>query len=358
MAGVSAKSPRLFWLLCLTSGAAVAGEATLTPESWLARMEQALSTRNYQGVFVHEHSGQSETLRIVHRIANGSVDERILSLDGSAREFIRKGGELICYLPDQRLVLVEQSQDSGMLLTELRRVDAATSGQYQLSEMAPTRISGRSARVIAVEPRDHFRYGYRLWIDESSAMPLKTQLRGARGEVVEQMVFTELTLPRQIADAMLSPQTDASGYRWLRHVAQATSTAGEVAGASVWQAADLPPGFRMTVRATQALPGSAAPVTHLVYSDGLASVSVFVEPGSTPAANASGAEADITRVGPSSAYSTVVQGYRVTAIGEVPPDTVRAIASSMLSQPGARAPASGMPMPPMGPALRGMGPPR
>jgi sigma-E factor negative regulatory protein RseB len=332
--------------LCL-AGAAAAAE---TPQEWLTRMENALASRNYQGVFVHEHSGQTETLRIVHRVGEGAaVEERIISLDGSAREFIRRGGELICYLPDQRLVLVEQSQDSGLLLAELRRLDVAASGQYRISELPGTRISGRDAHVIAVEPRDQFRYGYRLWIDEKSAMPLKTQLRGGSGEVVEQIVFTELTLPRQVPDALLAAQTDATGFRWQRHMVASAAPVVDASQSGAWAASDLPPGFRMTVRATQTMPGSSTPVTHLVFSDGLASVSVFVEQGPAPAATAAGSAAqpdaksggdDMTRVGSSSAYSTTGKGYRVTAIGEVPPDTVRAIASSMLSNTPRPAPSA------------------
>jgi sigma-E factor negative regulatory protein RseB len=344
--------------LCL-AGAAAAAE---TPQEWLTRMENALASRNYRGVFVHEHAGQTETLRIVHRVADGAVEERIISLDGSAREFIRRGGELICYLPDQRLVLVEQSQDSGLLLAELRRLDVAASGQYRINELPGTRVSGRDAHVIAVEPRDRFRYGYRLWIDETSAMPLKTQLRDAHGEVVEQIVFTELTLPSQVSDALLAAQTDATGFRWQRHMVASSAPVVDVEQPGAWAASDLPPGFRMTMRATQTMPGSSSPVTHLVFSDGLASVSVFLEQG-VPAANGAGeaesgakpAENDMTRVGPSSAYSTSGKGYRVTAIGEVPPDTVRAIASSMLSNPPRTAPRAptARPGPGAGPAGAG-----
>jgi len=311
-------------------------------QQWLQRMEEALASRNYQGVFVHEHGGQTETLRIVHRARGGPLAERIVSMDGSGREFIRRGSELICYLPDQKTVLVEQAQDLGLLLGELRKLELAAAGQYIVSEVARTRISGRSARVIVVQPRDDFRYGYRLWIDENTAMPLKTQLRTGRGQIIEQIVFTELTLPQTIADKALEPEVDARNFNWLRHEA--------VTGVSnsTWQARQLPPGFRMTVQATQVLPGSKHPVTHLVYSDGLASVSVFVEElAQIPASDLSRAThdvlatAELKRMGSSSAYSTVVQGHRITAIGEVPPDTVRSIAQSMLGSPRAAAPTSG-----------------
>jgi sigma-E factor negative regulatory protein RseB len=324
--------------LVLVGSSAVAGEAHVTPEAWLTRMEQALENRNYQGIFVHEHSGQAQKLRIVHRSAADSVAEHILLLDGTGREFIRHGNELVCYLPDQRTVLVDSSPGAGSLLAEFRSIDTASSGQYRVRELTPTRFSGREVRVIAVESRDRYRYGYRLWIDEKTSMPLKTQLRGARDEVIEQLWFTELSLPRQIADASFAPQTDASGYQWLRHEPTTPMASDLATAASAWQAADLPPGFQLTVRALQQLPGSSTPVTHLVFSDGLASVSVFVEQAATPAVVAATSSAgDMTRLGSSSAYSTVVSGYRVTAIGEVPADTVRAIASSTMNTQHARA---------------------
>jgi sigma-E factor negative regulatory protein RseB len=321
----------LRWSALLLAGSSMAAEpARPAPQDWLMRMERALETRNYQGVFVHQHSGQAQSLRILHRNAANSVDERILMLDGTGREFIRHGNELVCYLPDQRAVLVDNNPDSGGLLAEFRRIDTGSSGQYRVRELPATNFSGRAVRVIAVESRDRFRYGYRLWIDEKSAMPLKTQLRSARNEIIEQLWFTELTLPRQISDASFKPQTDATDYQWLRHERPSNLAATQTADTAGWQAADLPPGFRMTVRSQQQLPGREAPVTHLVFSDGLASVSVFVEQG-TAEPGAAGDAGDVRRLGSSSAYSTVVSGYRVTAIGEVPPDTVRAIASSTFS---------------------------
>jgi len=320
--------------------------AATSPADWLASMEQALRSRNYIGVFVHEQRGQTETLQIVHRGGATASEERILSMDGSGREFIRRGGELTCYLPDQRLVVVEPARDTGLLLAELRRLDVAASGQYTLKELPPTRVSGRDVRVLDVEPRDRFRYGYRLWIDATSAMPLKTQLRAAAGTVLEQMVFTELRLPKQIPDSELAPRTDANGYHWARNVAAEVTPIDDARQAGPWQSADLPPGFRMTLRARQVMPGSPEPVTQWVFSDGLATVSVFIEQGAPAdtASDAAGTSAagtrtqaasGVTQLGSSSAYSTTVQGYRVTAIGEVPPDTVRAIAGSLTVPAGA-----------------------
>jgi sigma-E factor negative regulatory protein RseB len=310
-------------LLCAVSGCVTAAYgADDDARAWLARTDQALATRNYQGVFVHEHAGHSETLRVIHRVVGDVVSERLLCMDGSGREFIRRGTELTTYLPDRRLVLVEKSPDTSLLLSGLPRVDAATASQYEVRMLERTRVAGRDAVLIAVVPMDALRYGYRLWIDEATGMPLKTQLRDERGNVLEQIIFTDLRLPAHIADSLLEPAVDARNYRWVRrdHDIDVASRRSRI----TWQAGALPPGFRMTASATQVLPGATSAVEHLVFSDGMASVSVFVEPQSGVVAHD-----DAARLGSSSAYSTVVEGYRVTAVGEVPLDTVRTIAQAV-----------------------------
>jgi sigma-E factor negative regulatory protein RseB len=301
---------------------AVAVLAEDAPLDWLARTDQALATRNYEGVFVHAYAGETETLRVIHRVAADGVSERLLSMDGSGREFIRKGSQLTCYLPDKRTVLVEKSSDAGLLLGSLPRVDASSASLYQVTELQKARVSGRDARLISVVPMDRLRYGYRVWIDEATAMPLKTELRNSSGQVLEQIVFTDLRLPAHIADAELEPAVDARNYRWVQHLADPVDSRGLSIS---WEEGVLPPGFHMTVSARQVL--RSGPVEHLVFSDGLAAVSVFIE--MNRGATSEQSTEDAATIGSSSAYSTVVQGYRVTAVGEVPPDTVRAIARSI-----------------------------
>jgi len=324
----------LGWVSLAASCAVLADD----PRAWLERMERALASRNYQGTFVHELDGQTETLTIVHRVNGNEIAERIASLDGSGREVIRHNGELTAYFPDQRVVLVESGPKEGLLLTELLRLDTAASDMYRLSEEPPTRVSGRASHVVAVDPLDDLRYGYRVWIDDASAMPLKTQLRASDGRIVEQLVFTELSLRARIPDAALLPAVIARDYRWLRHAAPTSVTDSQMPAGN-WGAAGLPPGFHLTANSTQILAGAGKAVTHLVFSDGLASVSVFVEPeprrGSLPPGVA--APATMTSVGSSSALQTEVNGHKVTAIGEVPPATVRAITGSLregLGPPG------------------------
>ena len=318
-------------LLCYVTGLMLAATAAADePREWLQRMNQALVSRNYDGVFSHWQDGRVEMLRIIHRIEDDEVTERLVSLDGSGREFIRSGSELACYLPDQRTVVVEQRNEDRPLLGNFPSFDETSAGVYQVRELKRTRFNRRNTRVISVTPSDEFRYGYRIWIDESTAMPLKTQLCDRQGRVIEQVVFASLTITSRIPDAAFKPDVATDGFQWLRngHEPRAASSSQPV----MWNAIKLPPGFRMTSRSAQLMPGATNPVAHLVFTDGLASVSVFVETkpsAPVPKNPNSGA----TRLGSSSAFSTVIDGHKVTAMGEVPPATVRFIANSLKAAP-------------------------
>jgi sigma-E factor negative regulatory protein RseB len=302
------------------------------PGQWLERMNHALTARNYDGTFSHWHGGKVEMLRIIHRVQDGAVSERLVSLDGSGREFIRTGSDLACYLPDQRTVLVERRPAEESLFGGFPAINEQTASFYDIQEVARTRLNRRDTRVITVSPKDEFRYGYRLWIDESTAMPLKTQLCDARGHVIEQIVFASLVLSSRIPDSAFKPEVSTEGFQWLRNDSAPTKEPSASASL-VWNALKLPPGFKMTARSAQVMPGSNDPVAHLVYSDGLASVSVFVEPqAQSKVAADQPPVAESARVGSSSAFSTVTDGHKVTALGEVPPATVRFIANSMKAQ--------------------------
>jgi sigma-E factor negative regulatory protein RseB len=307
--------------LTLLMGVGVAFGAE--PKEWLERMNKALTTTNYVGVFTHVRGTRAETLRIIHRVRGRDVSERLLSLDASGREFIREGDELTCYFPDKRTVLVERRSPDGPLLGALPSLADGDAQVYEVRGGERERLLGRTTRVVALHPRDEYRYGYRLWIDEQTYMPLKTQLCDQSGQVIEQILFSSIDLPERIPDSMFKPQVDASNFRWLRADRRVASTASP----ALWEAMRLPPGFRMSTRSNQSMPGSSEPVAHLVFTDGVASVSVFVEPRKRDAKPAEGP----ARVGSSSAFSTVVDDHQVTAVGEVPPNTVKFIATQVKS---------------------------
>jgi sigma-E factor negative regulatory protein RseB len=323
------------WLIpCAVTGFLVSGlpHPALADEAsdWLEKMNNALATRNYDGTFVHLSEGRVETMRIVHRVRGGRITERLQSLDGSGREFVRNNDELTCYLPDQHTVLVEPRQQQGPFLGSLPKFGADVNEFYHIVELKNTQVLGRPARVIAVNPKDQFRFGYRLWLDEKTAMPLKTQLCDSHGQVIEQILFARLDMPESIPDSDLTPAVRTEGLRWVRQGATGDSASPAL---SAYRASQLPPGFHLTVSGAQTLGDATVPATHMVYSDGLATVSVFVEdPHAEPPHDTAAPPMEgLARLGSGFAFSTVVQGHQVTAVGEVPAQTVEFIAHSVKS---------------------------
>jgi sigma-E factor negative regulatory protein RseB len=298
---------------------------------WLERMSQSLATRNYAGVFTHTTSRQSETMRIVHRVAQGASTERLVSLDGSGREIVRTPQEVHVYLPDRRVVLVEPRTDQGSLLKALPAPGPQLDALYELRVRDGHKLLGHDVRVIDIRPRDAYRYGYRLWLDEETAMPLRTVVVDGSGRPIELIHFTQLDMPRRIDPRETEPAIDAAGFQWVRTDRR---MAEPRVVAAAWRPMRLPPGFRLVASRVQKLPGVAMPVQHLIFSDGFASISVFIEPGNP----AGPAPPESSSVGSANAFSTLVLGHVVTAVGEVPLQTVRDVATSVVPAEGATAP--------------------
>jgi sigma-E factor negative regulatory protein RseB len=334
----SLRATSLIAALLAVASAANAGDREA--REWLERMSEALATRNYEGRFFHMRDSRRESMRIYHRVDKGKVTERLVSLDGSGREIIRNQSEVVCYLPDRRTVLVEKRTDDNTLLAAVPAYNEELEAHYNIERGPFTKALGRRTQVINVTPRDQFRYGYRLWLDDETAMPLKSQLCDRDGNVIEQILFAELNFRDRIPADSLKPSVSGEGFRWIRQDVQPQLAAGQVAG---WGVIRLPAGFRLTAWRIQLMAGSSVPVQHLVYSDGLASVSVFIEPTDPQAAPMSG----LAKVGAAFAFSRAMDGHQVTAVGEVPPATLEAIAAGVTKDEAARnAPTPATPVPP------------
>jgi sigma-E factor negative regulatory protein RseB len=306
--------------IAVALGLAAAPAFAESGQEWLARMGEALSNSSYVGEFVSESAGRIERLAITHRVRDGVVSERLVSLTGHGRELVRHNDEVVVYLPDQKLAIIERRSGRSDLLGSLPKFEGRMAAWYKvdwvgretLEEFGPT-------AVVAVRPLDGYRFGYRLWIDADTHMPVRSDLSDGSGRVVERLRFTRLTLDHDIPDSAFEPALDRSKLRWVRQSPQTDEEA------PAWRAAQVPPGFKLSVSGLQALAGSGVPVNHLVYSDGLATVSVFIQlpPRGRPPAQGT------TRSGVASAYTTVVDGHQVTAVGEVPPRTLKLIATGL-----------------------------
>jgi sigma-E factor negative regulatory protein RseB len=333
-------------LLALMPAAASAEDA----REWLERMNRALAEQSYEGTFFHERGGHSESMRIHHRVRNGEVAERLVSLDGSGREFIRKGDELVYILPDQRAVLTERRPRRGGLLPNFPRFDDYTAQFYRLEGAQRTRLIERDARLVSLVPLDPYRYGYRVWIDARTRLPLKSELYDRSGRVLERIAFATLQRVDDIPDSTFRPAMPLDGYRRLESgggVRLQTVTDS----AEVWNVRTAPQGFRLTQRGEHLLPGEDDPVSHLVLSDGLASVSVFI--GARLPSHSAKEIAVARQIGASTAFSTFLHGHHVVVVGEIPVKTARLIAAGLVPGPQGVAERPGEPARPAAPGRPG-----
>jgi sigma-E factor negative regulatory protein RseB len=188
---------------------------------------------------------------------------------------------------------------------------------------ATARVANRAAQILEIKPRDAFRYGYMLWLDQETAMPLKSQLLDDQGAIVEQILFTSIDLQSQIPPQAIEPTIDTTGFTTLR-----PPESSQLAAEIPWHAAKVPGGFKLSVQQQSQIAGSEYPVEHLVYSDGLATVSVFIEDPHTKSEVSEG----FSKMGSTNAFSLTLRGRKVTAVGEVPRQTVRTIASSLVAE--------------------------
>ena len=307
------------WALTLPVHAAEA-------EAMLERMQRAARSLDYDGTFIYQHGNQLESFRIVHRgTGTSGARERLISLNGTPREIIRNDREVRCYLPDEKTVLVEPRRPGDQSFPSLLPGSfAALNAHYKFRSGQEERVAGRKSRVVAIWPRDAYRFGYRLWTDEDSGLLLKAQLIDDRGKTIEQYLFTQISIGKPIVDADLRPQ--GSNHSLANKISETTTSTS----ATRWGVLRLPPGFLLTAHTARHPPAQREPAEQLVYSDGLAVVSVFVE-----LAGVSGSPAALagpTQIGAVHAFGKVVNGHQITVVGAVPAVTVNLMGESVSEQ--------------------------
>ncbi|MGB0722751.1 MAG: MucB/RseB C-terminal domain-containing protein [Gammaproteobacteria bacterium] len=289
----------------------------------LERMAQVARTLNYSGVLVYSHPGGVQTIGVTHRFDNGREHEHLQALNGSAREVIREGERITCILPDSKQVLVRQGGLPGTAakLAELNLDWLANF--YAIKADGTDRVAGRDAVVMAFEAQDGYRYGYRLWQDIDTGLLVRFDMLDGTGRLVESMMFTELEVSEKAAVAAAAKTMPAS-YEWDWARSKDTDDGKLV---PPWLVMDVPPGFRYRLsrrHGNEDGPG----LEQFIYSDGLATVSVFVEPLS----DEEGLNEAI-QLGALNSWARALDGFRITAIGEVPVATVRLMAESLKRRP-------------------------
>lgn len=284
-------------------------------DAWLARIAPALRELDYQGTLVYVAGGKVETLRVFHRNDDGRERERLVAISGPPREVVRDGSQVMCIGTGQAPVAYDLGQ-AGRWSQALAISEAAQSAGYRATLAGGGRVAGHAAQLVEVKAADRWRYGYRLWIERKTGLPLRVDLLGEDGQAVEQIAFTELELGHRPADADL----EASGGVALKRM-EALAPLGHEPPR--WTVPTPPAGYEL--RAAR----YGAEGVQLLYSDGLASVSVYVERAGGGLRGAS-----TRQRGAVHARSFWFDGWHVLAIGKVPAATVDRFARTVRAVDG------------------------
>lgn len=290
--------------------------------SWLRRIHASSEKLSYTGTFVYQSGDQSETSRIVHVVGPKGIRERLQTLDGYPREIVRNGDEVKCYLPDRMTVKVDRQNGHkhfpGLLPKNIQDI----SEYYEVSTGEIERIAGYEAQVIMLQPRDNLRYGRKLWAELKTGMLLKSEIVNEQNEPIEQFAFTQISIGGKIDQAQLKPRLLGKARVW--HIENSDAVEASLA-ASGWSIEPELPGFKKMTEMKRS-EGAGTEVGHVVYSDGLAAISVFIE---LKANKTSLPAPGLSHQGAINIYSRQIAGHLVTVVGETPAASVKTLAESV-----------------------------
>lgn len=311
--------PRLTAVLGWLGLAALSMSSQLQAEDgshWLERMADAVREQSYHGSYVYERSGIFTTQDIWRQVDSGGVHERLLQTAGRHQEWLRHDGQLVCSTSS------ELTRSRGPERTSPFGIDSKRLAEwYSMRVYGGTRIATRPVTVVAVQPKDGFRYAHELYLDNETGLMLKSLLVDDNRELLERFQFATISFSDPVAPADLKPSSACLKVS----VAEVPGDADAV----FWEPAWLPPGFTLSNQQVQTLPDSDALITAQIYSDGLASFTLFVEPlGSDRLVEDLRAQ-----LGPTVAVSrrlmTADDLFLATVVGEIPPRTAERIADSL-----------------------------
>jgi sigma-E factor negative regulatory protein RseB len=290
---------------------------------WLLRMHEASRVRSYVGTFVvSSNSGAMSTARIWHALDGDLQVERVEALTGAPRSVFRRNEQVITFLPESRVVRTEKRESLGLFTNLLKAGDNAISEFYSARRVGADRVAGHEADVVQLVPKDNLRWGYRIWSEKKTGLVMKLQTVDAEGNVLEQTAFSELSLDAPLRADKLSQMMSATDG-WRVEKVEIVKTTPESEG---WQLRATPAGFKPI--SCYKRPGNVPTpegAMQWIFSDGLAAVSIFVESfdrqrHTQEGIFASGATQTLTRR---------VQDWWITAVGEVPPQTLKAFAQNL-----------------------------
>jgi sigma-E factor negative regulatory protein RseB len=307
--------PLLAALILLASTRLAFAEPVDEASNLLAQMSVAVRDTNYQGSFIYEHNGRIDAFRISH--AGGRDErERLVRMSGARSEVVRDGETITCLQNGQPTVLLPNRRAARLLplVPDVSGLSFAT--LYTLGTGKEDRVAGYRARVVDILPRDEYRYGYRLWLEDATHLPLRSAVLDAAQHSLEQFMFVALDIGAKPKESDLVPSSEDGRM--------ATPMETALVGATHWRVADAPAGF--VFLGAQHPSQGPNPAEHLMYSDGLANVSVYIEPRDATTPDAPGRA---TARGVLSVYARDMGVWKITVLGDVPRATVERMARSV-----------------------------
>ena len=313
---------RFFFIIFSLPLLAVAGDHSEQVQEWLKKMHRAAHTLNYEGTFVYGQKDQMSSMRIIHSATENEEKERLVSMDGSGREVIREGNSVKCILPDTQTVVVEKSRPTSqfppMFPTSIERLTP----NYEFKIVDGSRVAGRQTQKIVITPKDNMRYGHHLWVDKETGLLLKTHLLNEKARKLEQFMFTQINFFDQIPPSWLMPAVSGKDFNWYEAESPKADSAKKKTG---WMVANLPKGFMPDMQKKHMAPKNGMPVEHMVFTDGLSSISVFIEKDMKGEDNLMGS----SHMGAVHAHGHKVNGHHVTVVGEAPLVSIKMISKSV-----------------------------
>jgi sigma-E factor negative regulatory protein RseB len=305
----------------LISASAVCADS-LDAMAWLRKIADASRQHNFAGTFVYQHGRQIETSRIAHWVDAGGEHEKLETLDGPPRETIRTNDNVACYLPESKTVIFTKRngrQFPALLPEQLTGITE----NYVVRKGEVNRVAGADCQTILLEPKDNLRYAHHFCAELVSGLLLRARAYAENNELVESFAFTQLLLGNAVTRDLLKSKYAAKSHDWRvdRHALER----GDVTGDSGWTLKNQPPGFRKVTEMRRAIAGRPGAVSHIVYSDGLAAISVFIEPMPKAPPQAG----PLPYQGAVNIYVRPQAEQMLTVVGETPARTVRQVAESL-----------------------------
>jgi sigma-E factor negative regulatory protein RseB len=318
---LTAATLMLVAVLLGSAGSVLAGN-DVKPREMLERMTAAMSQMSYQGTFVYIQGDNVETMRITHVSDRDGIRERLVAVSGPPREVLRDSSGVRWVLADDRSVFTDSAFNRSFFPElPLDHYDQ-TELSYSLKLGSEARIAGHRARNLKVLPRDRYRYGYSLWLEEHSGLLLKWELIDGNRKSLAKLVFTDVRLGSEVDTDELE---STSQLKKFKTVESALPSGHGLSKTTLrWKPDSLPPGFQLTAHRYFGQQDKGI-YEHLVYSDGLATVSVYIE----SAGQNGESHAGVKRLGTTHAFSRKTDDMLITVVGDVPAITVKFIAESV-----------------------------